>query len=69
MSGLKIAAAVFGIIGGIASATKLASGLRKTYRKKKNGKSSAAQSVSAKLERRLAWLEERLRLSEAALRG
>lgn len=67
MSGLEIAAAVFGIIGGIASATKMIANLRKLYLEKKNGRSSAARTISGTIEQRLNRLEEQLRISELAL--
>jgi hypothetical protein len=67
MSGLEIAAAVFGIIGGIASATKMIKDLRELYLKRKNGRSSAARTISETIEQRLDRLEEQLRISELAL--
>jgi hypothetical protein len=67
MSGLEIAAAVFGIIGGIASATKMIKDLREMYLKRKNGRSSAARTLSETIEQRLDRLEEQLRISELAL--
>ena len=59
MSGLEIAAAVFGIIGGIASATKMITDLRELYLEKKKGRSCAARTVSGTIEQ--------LRISELAL--
>ena len=50
MSGLEIAAAVFGIIGGIASTARVASSLRKRYVDKKKGKTNSTQSVSETIE-------------------
>lgn len=69
MSGLEIAAAVFGIIGGIASTARVASSLRKRYVDKKKGKTNSAQSVSETIEQRLERLEKQLRSSELALQG
>ena len=67
MTGLEIAAAIFGIIGGIASATKAIKDLRQLYLKRKNGTSSAARAISETIEQRLDRLEEQLRISELAL--
>jgi hypothetical protein len=67
MSGLEIAAAVFSIIGGIATATKMITDLRKLYLEKKKGRSGAGQTVSETIEQRLDRLEEQLRISELAL--
>ena len=68
MSGLEVAAAVFGIVGGIASAYKLIADLRKQYeKKKKKGKSSAARTASATIEQRLKRVEDHLRSSEPVL--
>jgi hypothetical protein len=67
MSGLEVAAAVFGIIGGIATATKMASDLRELYVKKKKGKGGAAKSISETIEQRLGRLERQLSASETAL--
>ena len=69
MSGLEIAAAVFGIIGGIATTTKITSSLRKRYVEKKKGKNNSAQSVSETIEQGLERLEKQLRNSELALQG
>jgi hypothetical protein len=69
MSGLEIAAAVFSIIGGIATTTKIASKLRKQYVDKKKDKSNSAQFVSGTIEQRLEQLEKQLRNSELALQG
>jgi Na+/glutamate symporter len=69
MSGLEIAAAVFGIIGGIATTTKIVSKLRKQYVDKKKDKNNSAQSVSETIEQRLERLEKQLRNSELALQG
>jgi hypothetical protein len=67
MTGLEIAAAVFGIIGGIASATKAIKDLRQLYLKRKSGTSSAARAISETMEQRLDRLEEQLKISELAL--
>jgi hypothetical protein len=69
MSGFEIAAAVFSIIGGIATTTNVASKLRKRYVDKKKDKSNSAQSVSETIEQRLERLEKQLRNSELALQG
>jgi hypothetical protein len=69
MSGLEIAAAVFGIIGGIASTLRVASDLRKRYANKKKGKSNSAQSVSEAIAQRLERVENQLRSSELTLQG
>jgi hypothetical protein len=67
MAGLEVAAAVFGIIGGIATATKIASNLQKRYAEKKKGKSCATKSTSETIEQRLRRLEKQLSASETAL--
>jgi hypothetical protein len=67
MSGLEVAAAVFGIIAGIGSATKMAKDLRTLFVERKRGKDSAARAASETIEQRLERLEKRLKASEAAL--
>ena len=69
MTGFEIAAAVFGIIGAIATTTKIASDVRKRYVDKKKGKNNSARSVSETIEQRLERLEKQLRSSELALQG
>jgi uncharacterized protein involved in exopolysaccharide biosynthesis len=67
MSGLEVAAAVFGIIGGIASTIKMASDLREMHGKKEKGNDGAANSISGSIEKRLERLEKQLSASETAL--
>jgi hypothetical protein len=59
MSGLEVAAAIFGIIGGVASAYKLAVELRKRHQRRKNDKNAT--------EERLRRVERQLKDSKAKL--
>ncbi len=67
MTGVAEVAAIFGIIAGVGSTVRLAIDLRKTYEKRKKGKSLAIQAASSTIEQRLKRLEDQLRPSEPAL--
>lgn len=68
MTGIAEVAAIFGIIAGVGSAVRLVIDLRKTYEKRKKGKSRAIQAASSTIEQRLKRLEDQLRSSEPALK-
>jgi hypothetical protein len=68
MSGIEVAAAIFGIIGGVASAYKMVRELRKRYEKRKKDKNTKAdREVSERIEQRLKHIEKQLKVSEAKL--
>lgn len=70
MSGLEVAAAIFGIIGGIASAYKMVRELRKHHRKgKKNINARADRELSERIEQRLKRIENQLKVSQSRLGG
>jgi hypothetical protein len=68
MSSIEVAAAIFGIIGGVASAYKLARELGKRYQKRKKDKNAKEnREVSERIEQRLKHIENQLKVSEAQL--
>jgi hypothetical protein len=68
MSGLEVAAAIFGIIRGVASAYKMAVELGKRHEKSKRGETAKAErEVSKNIEQLLKRIEKQLKVSEARL--
>lgn len=67
MSGLEVAAAIFGIISGLASAYKLAVELRKRHQRRKQDKGNANPSHPNVTVQRLLRVEKQLEASKARL--